>query len=82
MASHNRKGENGSIPSRCERFYSLRSEWFFATREGSPVGPFATLESANMGLDDYLDFMQLAKPKVKARLVEAMQKPAGKQSRA
>ena len=80
MANHHRKGEDGAIPTRCERFYSLRSEWFFATREGSPVGPFATLESANMGLDDYLDFMQLAKPKIKARLVEAMQKPANKHS--
>jgi len=68
-----RKGENGSVPGRCERFYSMSSEWFFATREGSSVGPFATLESANMGLDDYLDFMALAKPRIKAKLVTAMQ---------
>lgn len=69
-----RKGEAGPVPSRCERFYSLRSEWFFATREGASVGPFETLESANMGLDDYLDFMALAKPRVRDRLVRAMQK--------
>lgn len=74
MGYTHRSGENGAIPGRCERFYSLRSEWFFATREGSSVGPFATLESANMGLGDYIDFMQLAKPKIKAKLVHAMQK--------
>ena len=68
-----RKGENGSVSGRCERFYSMSSEWFFATREGSSVGPFATLESANMGLNDYLDFMALAKPRIKAKLVTAMQ---------
>ncbi|MCH1488561.1 MAG: DUF6316 family protein [Pseudomonadales bacterium] len=68
-----RKGESGSVPGRCERFYSMSSEWFFATREGASVGPFATLESANMGLDDYLDFMALAKPRIKAKLVTAMQ---------
>lgn len=71
---HHRKGEDGKIPSRCERFYSLRSEWFFATREGASVGPFQTLESASTGLDDYLDFMALAKPRVRERLVKAMQK--------
>ncbi|MBT8139207.1 MAG: hypothetical protein KJP25_05545 [Gammaproteobacteria bacterium] len=69
-----RKGEAGPVPSRCERFYSLRSEWFFATREGASVGPFDTLESANSGLSDYLDFMMLAKPRVKDRLVKSMQK--------
>ncbi len=74
MSFAQRRGEDGSVPSRCERFYSLRSEWFFATREGSSVGPYATLESANMGLGDYLDFMELAKPKIKAKLVKAMQK--------
>ena len=68
-----RKGESGSVPGRCERFYSMSSEWFFATREGASVGPFATLESANMGLNDYLDFMALAKPRIKAKLVTAMQ---------
>ncbi|MGB5324136.1 MAG: DUF6316 family protein [Pseudomonadales bacterium] len=71
---HHRKGEAGPIPSRCERFYSLRSEWFFATREGASVGPYETMESASMGLDDYLDFMALAKPRVREKLVRAMQR--------
>lgn len=74
MITVNRNGEQGAIPNRCDRFYSFESEWFFATREGAAVGPFSTLESATHGRDDYLDFMKLAKPKTKARLVSAMQK--------
>ena len=74
MQQQNRSGENGPVPGRCDRFYLFQSEWFFTTREGSPVGPYDTHESAQSGLQNYLDFLALAKPKVRARLINAMTK--------
>lgn len=68
----NRSGEEGPVPSRSDRFYVFENEWFFTTREGSPVGPFATHESANYGLKDYLDFIALAKPKIRKRFIDVM----------
>ncbi len=72
LAQKNRVGEDGPVPSRCDRFYLFESEWFFATREGAAVGPFATQETAKMGLQDYLEFLSLAKPRIRARLIRAM----------
>lgn len=68
----NRAGEEGTVPSRCDRFYAFENEWFFTTREGSPIGPFSTHESAKSGLTDYLDFLNLASPKTRALLVRSM----------
>ncbi len=72
QATVHRDGENGDIPSRCERYFSMENEWFFSTREGSSVGPFTSLESANIGLNDYLEFLKLAKPRVKRLLIRSM----------
>lgn len=73
MNQQNREGETGSIPDRSDRFYLLKSVWFFATREGAAMGPFETHQEAVVGLKDFLDFMTLAKPKVKQKLVESME---------
>ena len=67
----NRQGERGSIPSRGERFFQLNNDWFFATREGSMVGPYSTRDSASLGLTDYLEFIQLSKPRVRKIMLEA-----------
>lgn len=72
MLNERREGEFGEIPGRCDRFYVFKNEWFFNTREGSPVGPFSTHESAVIGMRDYIDFLILAKPKIKERLMRAM----------
>lgn len=73
MNQQYRKGESGPIPSRSDRFYLLESLWFFATREGAPMGPFETHEEAVVGLQDFLDFLNLAEPKTKKQLVESME---------
>lgn len=73
MDQQNRKGETGPIPARSDRFYLLENVWFFATREGAPMGPFETHQEAVVGLMDFLEFLDLAKPKTKKRLVESME---------
>ena len=69
----NRAGEYGPIPTRSDRFYLLKNEWFFATREGAPMGPFETRERAVAGIADFLDFLELAKPRTRKKLVESME---------
>lgn len=73
MNQQHRQGETGLIPDRSDRFYLLESVWFFATREGAAMGPFETHQAAMMGLKDFLDFLELAKPKTKQKLVDSME---------
>lgn len=67
----NRIGEDGPVPGRAERFFQLNNNWFFATREGSMVGPYSTRDSAGLGLGDYLDFIRLSKPRVRKLMLKA-----------
>ncbi|HQY70210.1 MAG: hypothetical protein IPF57_07275 [Gammaproteobacteria bacterium] len=59
-----RNGEAGAVPMRTDRFFAVNSAWYFATREGASIGPFGDKSEAQKGLDDFLDFIQLAEPKV------------------
>jgi hypothetical protein len=59
-----RNGELGAVPMRTDRFFAVNSAWYFATREGASVGPFEDKAEALGGLADFLDFIQLAEPRV------------------
>lgn len=56
----NRKGETGQPPPRSSRIFNMESAWYFSTREGTDVGPFDSRDEANTGLEDFLQFIQLA----------------------
>ena len=60
----NRTGELGAVPLRTDRFFAVNTAWYFATREGASVGPFESKTEAQNGLRDFLDFIQLAEPRV------------------
>ena len=62
--SDKRNGEIGAVPMRTDRFFAVNSAWYFATREGASIGPFGDKGEAQQGLTDFLDFIQLAEPKV------------------
>ncbi len=49
---------------RTDRFFAVNSAWYFATREGASIGPFDTKYDAQKGLHDFIDFIQLAEPRV------------------
>lgn len=68
----NRNGENGPVPLRSDRFFSAQGEWFFSTREGAPIGPFEDKDEALKGLDDFIEFLQLAEPKVLSRFYDTL----------
>jgi len=53
---------------RTDRFFNAQGQWFFSTREGSPIGPFEDKDEAQKGLGDFIEFMSLAEPKTLSRL--------------
>ena len=61
--SINREGELGTVPMRSDRFFAAQGQWFFSTREGTVIGPFDEKQNAQQGLNDFLEFMQLANSK-------------------
>ncbi|MCB1662760.1 MAG: hypothetical protein KDI20_09180 [Pseudomonadales bacterium] len=38
----------------------MESHWYFSTREGTDVGPFDSRDEASSGLQDFIQFIQLA----------------------
>jgi hypothetical protein len=68
-----RAGETSAyIPARSDRFFAAHGEWFFSTREGTPIGPFDDKENAVKGLEDFIEFMSLAEPKTLSKLYQAL----------
>lgn len=56
----NRKGESGNPPPRSSRIFHMENLWYFATREGADIGPFHSRDEAKSGLQDFIQFIQLA----------------------
>ncbi len=68
----NREGELGNVPMRSDRFFSADSAWYFSTREGTAIGPYDSKRLASRGLNDFLEFLGLAKPKVLAAFFRSL----------
>ncbi len=62
-----RDGEHGSIPNRSGRFFCVDGEWFVSTREGKPIGPFASEDEAKIELNNFIDFVSMAEPELLVR---------------
>ena len=45
-----RNGEEGRIPFRSGRFFSVELAWYFTTREGQDYGPYEDKADAEAGL--------------------------------
>ena len=56
----NRQGESGDPPPRSSRIFNMESYWYFSTREGSDIGPFDSRDQAASGLEDFIQFLELA----------------------
>ncbi|VAX13997.1 hypothetical protein MNBD_GAMMA24-1460 [hydrothermal vent metagenome] len=52
--NQNRYGEQGNIPARKKRIYSLNNEWYFLTREYGVFGPYSSLVKAQQELKLYM----------------------------
>ena len=64
--------QNTPIPIRSDRFFAAQGAWYFSTREGSSIGPFHDKTEARRGLDDFIEFMTLAEPKILSKLHNAL----------
>ena len=52
--SDSRRGEKRQVRFRSDRIFVADSQWYFSTREGEEVGPYATKEEAEAELVRYL----------------------------
>lgn len=59
-----RGGESGAVPMRTDRFFAVNAAWYFTTREGASIGPFASKTDAEGGLADFVSFIRIAEPRV------------------
>lgn len=60
----NRRGELGATPARNKRYFQKEDYWYYTTREGVDIGPFDTLNEAETGVSDFIDFVLHAEPAV------------------
>lgn len=58
----NRNGENGTVPSRQERYFQQEAYWYYTTREGVDIGPFDSREDAMHGADEFVEFICSVEP--------------------
>jgi len=68
----NRKGEAGSPPPRSSRIFTMGNVWYFSTWEGADIGPFNSRLEANHGLQDFIQFIQLANKKTLRMFLSAL----------
>lgn len=71
-APAHRNGEKGAVPMRTDRFFAVNNGWYFATREGASIGPFESKDGARDGLNDFIDFVQLADPSILGRFYSSL----------
>lgn len=64
MACANRAGENGNVPTRHGRYVQKDKYWYYTTREGVDIGPFDSRADAEIGVDEFIEFIQASEPKV------------------
>lgn len=62
--SNNRAGEQGSVPSRHGRYLQKDGYWYYTTREGVDIGPFDSRTDAEVGVGEFIEFIQASEPKV------------------
>jgi hypothetical protein len=58
MTKLSRKGEQGTAPVRSLRYLQKDGYWYYTTREGVDIGPFDSLDDAEMGVAEFIDFIQ------------------------
>lgn len=69
----NRTGETAfKVPLRTDRFFAVNANWFFSTREGAAIGPYTTKTEAQVGLSDFIEFIQKAEDNIRQSFVSSL----------
>ncbi len=64
MLALHRAGEAGSIPNRHDRLLQRAGYWYYTTREGVDIGPFDSCEDAQVGVNEFIEFINSSEPKM------------------
>ena len=56
----NRSGESGVVHLRVQRFYPIGKDWLFSTRENLHIGPYKSLDDAEIALALFIRHQQEA----------------------
>lgn len=56
-----RRGEQEKVWFRTQRYFSVGSDWYVATREGVDVGPFKSRTEAASSIGRYLNGVRIRK---------------------
>ena len=64
MATYNRSGEQGAIPIRNGRYLKKDNYWYYTTREGVDIGPFDNCADAEVGVQEFVEFIVSSEPKM------------------
>lgn len=59
-------------PTRSNRLLLINGSWYFAIREGAPIGPFPDEPEARQALTDFIEFVLLAEPNTLSRLYASL----------
>jgi hypothetical protein len=69
----NRSGEKDvTLPLRTDRFFAVYTAWYFTTREGASIGPFETKQEAQVGLLDFIEFIQKAEDSIRNSFISTL----------
>jgi hypothetical protein len=68
--SKTRMGEDQAFPFRTGRVFAANHEWFFAVRDGKPVGPFRSEKEARLALTVYVATRLIESSEALERFVE------------
>ena len=64
-----RKGAfTDTSPIRSDRLFIQNNYWNFRTREGMDIGPFDSINEAVYGVDNFIEFVDAAKPEIIERI--------------
>jgi len=58
---------------RSDRFFTADKQWYFTTRENRDVGPYASREDAEHGLELFIDCVEKQKTEVEHAILIAQQ---------
>lgn len=77
MRTRRRWGDRAPPPAErsADRVYRENDEWFFRTREGKAMGPFASENDAREGLGDFIEFLTHAPEKARDSFTRSLEVP-------
>lgn len=60
------------VEQRTDRFFKKYDHWYFKTREGAHMGPYKSRKEASIALNDFIEFLMLAKPETRSQLSRSL----------